>query len=105
MGGWVGGWGEHRREQAGRCTARLPIQPPPHAHLQVGVDAAQVVLLQLEADVLCDEVDGHHVVSPAHTRARAERGGVPAGGAPRQGAGGQLEALALAARLATAGPA
>ena len=33
--------------------------------LEVGVDAAQVVLLQLHADVLRDEVDRHHVVAPA----------------------------------------
>ena len=39
--------------------------------LQVGVDAAHLVLLQLGADVLHDQVDGNQVVAP--------------GGAPREG--------------------
>ncbi len=42
-----------------------PQLPPVWAHLQVRVDAAQVVLLQLHAYVLRDEVDGNHVVAPA----------------------------------------
>jgi hypothetical protein len=36
--------------------------------LQVWVDAAQVVLLQLHADVLRDQVNGNHVVAPAGSR-------------------------------------
>ena len=41
---------------------REPQQP---SHLQVWVDAAQVVLLQLGANVLRDQVDRHHVVAAA----------------------------------------
>ncbi len=38
-----------------------------HTHLQVWVDAAQVRLLQLHADVLRDQVDSYHIVAPAQT--------------------------------------
>ena len=34
------------------------------AHLQVRVDAPQVVLLQLRPDVLRDQIDCHHIVAP-----------------------------------------
>ena len=33
--------------------------------LQVVVDALQVWLLQLHADVLCDQVNRHHILIPA----------------------------------------
>ncbi len=33
-------------------------------HFQVGVDAAKVMLLQLHADMLGDEVNSNHVVAP-----------------------------------------
>ena len=38
------------------------------AHLQVVVHALQVWLLQLGADVLRDQVDGHRVLIPARER-------------------------------------
>ncbi len=35
--------------------------------LQVVINAAQVRLLQLHADVLCDQINGHHILIPKHT--------------------------------------
>ena len=64
--------------QSMRCVQAYYARPPMQActtgasqaaagaHLQVGVDAAEVRLLQLHANVLRDQVNGHHVVAPAN---------------------------------------